>query len=309
MGDNVPAALDTLKEIATELDKQGNATSALVANLANKANSSDVYTRTETESKISTAIQNAQIGGDVTIDSSLSSTSTNPVQNKVIYNALNGKVNTGSLSSVATSGKYSDLTGTPTIPSKTSDLTNDSGFLTTSNVYTKAEVNTAINNKKASVTNANATLTPGTNNISIGSIDGTAITVNVPTGGGGSADLSNLKLGYDNGTIELKNENTVLTTTRISNVYNGYPGLMSAQDYCLLINSREDSLQETVYNSANITIEIGQKVSSTHPYAYAVTYYSKDNDDTPNPTTINFNSLYTKELPLSGVVYYFEVAP
>lgn len=31
---------------------------------------------------------------------------------------------------VATSGSYNDLSSTPTIPSKTSDLTNDSGFLT-----------------------------------------------------------------------------------------------------------------------------------------------------------------------------------
>lgn len=35
-----------------------------------------------------------------------------------------------SLASVATSGKYSDLGNKPTIPTKTSELTNDSGFLT-----------------------------------------------------------------------------------------------------------------------------------------------------------------------------------
>lgn len=36
------------------------------------------------------------------------------------------------LATVATTGAYSDLTGTPTIPTKTSDLTNDSGFITSS---------------------------------------------------------------------------------------------------------------------------------------------------------------------------------
>ena len=36
-----------------------------------------------------------------------------------------------SLSTVATSGSYTDLSNKPSIPSKTSDLTNDSGFLTT----------------------------------------------------------------------------------------------------------------------------------------------------------------------------------
>lgn len=44
------------------------------------------------------------------------------------------------LSTVATSGKYSDLSGKPTIPTKTSQLTNDSGFKTTDNntTYTLA---------------------------------------------------------------------------------------------------------------------------------------------------------------------------
>lgn len=142
----------------------------------------------------------------VTVDSALSSTSTNPVQNKAVNSALAGKANSshthddryytesevdtklsakvdlttagistainklttnsstpddadyyvcqyagggettttyhrrplsalwawikGKLSAVATSGKYSDLTETPTIPTKTSQLTNDSNFLT-----------------------------------------------------------------------------------------------------------------------------------------------------------------------------------
>ena len=43
------------------------------------------------------------------------------------YSDLSG---TPSLAAVATSGAYADLTGTPTIPSNVSDLTNDSGFIT-----------------------------------------------------------------------------------------------------------------------------------------------------------------------------------
>lgn len=49
------------------------------------------------------------------------------------------------LSTVATSGSYNDLTNKPSIPSKTSDLTNDSNFITShqslSNYYTKSEIN------------------------------------------------------------------------------------------------------------------------------------------------------------------------
>ena len=43
------------------------------------------------------------------------------------------------LATVATTGAYSDLSGTPTIPTATSDLTNDSGFITLSDV--PAQVN------------------------------------------------------------------------------------------------------------------------------------------------------------------------
>ena len=66
-----------------------------------------------------------QGGGSVTVDSALSTTSENPVQNKVITGALNGKADSSSLSTVATSGSYNDLSNKPSIPSKTSDLTND----------------------------------------------------------------------------------------------------------------------------------------------------------------------------------------
>lgn len=38
------------------------------------------------------------------------------------------------LAAVATSGSYSDLSDKPTIPNKTSDLTNDSGFITNSSI-------------------------------------------------------------------------------------------------------------------------------------------------------------------------------
>ena len=100
----------------------------------------------------------------ITVDSALSSTSTNPVENRVINTALGAKANTADLADVATSGDYDDLLNKPTIPTvnnatltvqrngttvdtftanasqdksvnivvptATSELTNDSGFLT-----------------------------------------------------------------------------------------------------------------------------------------------------------------------------------
>ena len=56
------------------------------------------------------------IGGtNVYVDDSLSTTSENPVQNKVITNELNNKVNTSDLSNVAITGDYNDLIDKPII--------------------------------------------------------------------------------------------------------------------------------------------------------------------------------------------------
>ena len=65
----------------------------------------------------------------VTVDSALSATSTNPVQNKVINTALGLKADSSSLKAVATSGSYNDLSNKPTIPTKFSDLTNDTNVI------------------------------------------------------------------------------------------------------------------------------------------------------------------------------------
>lgn len=58
-----------------------------------------------------------------------------------------------SLSSVATSGSYSDLSNKPTIPDSTSDLTNDSGFITNTvndltNYTTTSDLNTLLEDKE-----------------------------------------------------------------------------------------------------------------------------------------------------------------
>ena len=55
-----------------------------------------------------------------------------------LMNLLNLKANVADLATVATSGLYSDLSGTPSIPSSVSELTNDSGFLTSGDVSTVA---------------------------------------------------------------------------------------------------------------------------------------------------------------------------
>ena len=91
-----------------------------------KGLSTNDYTTTE-----KTKLNGIETGATkTTIDSSLSSSSTNPVQNKVINTALSGKANSTDLATVATSGDYDDLSNKPSIPTKLSDLANDSGVLT-----------------------------------------------------------------------------------------------------------------------------------------------------------------------------------
>jgi len=51
-----------------------------------------------------------------------------------LMNLLNLKANVADLATVATSGLYSDLSGKPSIPSSVSELTNDSGFLSSGEV-------------------------------------------------------------------------------------------------------------------------------------------------------------------------------
>lgn len=53
-----------------------------------------------------------------------------------IDDQLDLKADSADLSEVATSGSYTDLSNKPTIPTKTSDLTNDSGFITSAQVPT-----------------------------------------------------------------------------------------------------------------------------------------------------------------------------
>lgn len=62
--------------------------------------------------------------------------------NLVTSSDLSGYALTSSLATVATSGSYNDLSNKPTIPSKVSDLTNDSGFITSSDIpVTDVKVN------------------------------------------------------------------------------------------------------------------------------------------------------------------------
>lgn len=87
---------------------------------------------------INEARQSGGGGGSVTVDSAMSATSTNPVQNKVIKDALDAKANSDDLAEVATSGSYNDLSDKPPIPSisglQTQNITDAGGYFSTDTV-------------------------------------------------------------------------------------------------------------------------------------------------------------------------------
>jgi len=162
-----PAALDTLKEIADQLASDESAVAALTTTVAGKANAvhthviSDVTglqnalnAKAATSSLATVATSGSY--ADLTNKPSLFSGSYTDLSNKPTLSMVastgsyNDLVNKPTLFSGAYSdltgkptlfsGAYADLTGKPSIPSKVSDLTNDTGFQTAS------DVTTAINN-------------------------------------------------------------------------------------------------------------------------------------------------------------------
>ena len=75
--------------------------------------------------KIATASGGVDITGDITLTGTVDG-----VDIAALNTTVAGKANTSSLATVATSGAYSDLTGAPTIPTNTNQLTNGAGFTT-----------------------------------------------------------------------------------------------------------------------------------------------------------------------------------
>ena len=157
----------------------------------------DTYTITYSDGSTSTFTVTNGSDASVTVDSSLSSTSVNPVQNKVIKGALDGKSDTGhthtksnitdfahthddryyteSETDTLLSGKASsshthtksEVTDFPSIPSKTSDLTNDGDG---SNVFVKDNDNRLNDNRNPLSNRLNPT---STNPVDLNNVRGT----------------------------------------------------------------------------------------------------------------------------------------
>ena len=107
--------------------------------------------------KIATASGGVDITGDITLSGTVDG-----VDIAALNTTVAGKANTSSLATVATSGAYSDLTGAPTIPTNTNQLTNGAGFTTySSNQATDSTSSVSFNNVNINA-NGHLTLNAGT---------------------------------------------------------------------------------------------------------------------------------------------------
>lgn len=100
----------------------------------------DYYTKTETDTRIQAVVGAApaaldtlvEIGARLLVDESASAAVVNSLT--ALTTAVGGKANTSQISAVGLSGSYVDLLYKPVVPSKTSDLVNDSAYLTEAQV-------------------------------------------------------------------------------------------------------------------------------------------------------------------------------
>ena len=153
INDNVTAETSTWSsdkindELSEKADSSSLASVATSGSYADLSNKPTIPTKTSELQNDSGFITSAQV--PTIDDSTVSSTSvwssyktsselgkkansTDVYTKSEVDNALSAKADSSSLASVATSGSYADLSNKPTIPTKTSELQNDSGFITAS---------------------------------------------------------------------------------------------------------------------------------------------------------------------------------
>lgn len=139
--DSAPNALDTLNELAAALNDDANFATTVTTALSAKANSADLatvatsgsYNDLSNKPTINDSTITIQKNGS-TVDTFTTNGSAKtinipvPTKTSDLTNDSNFVVSS-SLATVATSGFYNDLDNKPTIPSKISDLIDDSNFV------------------------------------------------------------------------------------------------------------------------------------------------------------------------------------
>lgn len=143
-----PSTLDTLKEIADAIAQNEDVVEALDQAVGSKAAQEELDGHTGNNTIHITASERNAWNGKMDTDGDSSNTTVafEQASTRTAINSgeklavLFGKIEKwlSDLKTVAFSGSYNDLSDRPSIPTKTSDLTNDSGYKTTDNNTTYA---------------------------------------------------------------------------------------------------------------------------------------------------------------------------
>lgn len=192
---------------------------------------------------------------------------------KAVKDALDLKVSVSAIALVATTGSYNDLTDKPTIPTKTSDLTNDSGFITSADVPTDYVPNTrTINSKPLS---SDITLTAS----DVGALPSSTV---IPT-----VNNATLTIQKNGTTVKTFTANSAIDVTADITVPTTVAELTDAGDYAKAADIptkvselANDSGFITGITSSDVTTALGYTpYDSTNPDGYitssALSSYSK----------------------------------
>lgn len=152
--------------------------------------------------------------------------STNP-SGYITSSALTPYALTSSLSTVATSGSYNDLSNKPTIPTATSDLTNDSGFITG---ISSSDVTAALGYTPYNSTNPNG-YTSNTGTITEVQAYGTTVS---------SSGVANIP----------RANTSTYGVTQLSNSINSNLQYIAASSYA--VKALNDAKQDTLVSGTNI---------------------------------------------------------
>ena len=133
--DSAPEALDTLKELSDALGADANFSTTITTQIGLKANTS-MLSNVATSGDYTDLSNLPDLDNLSSIPTALSqlANDTNFVDSTFIESKLDNKANTAMLSTVATSGSYTDLLYTPSLAENISDLTDDVGIVTRSNI-------------------------------------------------------------------------------------------------------------------------------------------------------------------------------
>lgn len=190
-----------------------------------------------------------------------------------LKNALDDKADTSSLSSVATSGSYTDLSDKPSIPTKVSDLNNDSGFIdkdvnNLTNYDTSTAVDTKISNSEEVLIGSDSGI-KASHELWVDTNDVTPYVNSEISNSYGTAQNLGYSQEYANDTFATKD-----VATQSSN------GLMSASDKTKLnsiTNNYNTSTNVIQFNIGDIKVVVGEvsyKTGSTAPYSTPWTFIS-----------------------------------